>query len=291
MDDFSSVEHELRDRYLELPQLDSSSEERLRRNVSSRFAPRAPSKGHRPPPQQQTQILNSNAMPGRRRRRILAMGATLAAAVVLLTVQPWQATHRDDTARAAEMVTLQPRTILHVRAEGHRIYTPFWEQWLAPDGSWRDKHGGSSAAGPCTVENSFDADTHVISTYDATTHRIYRSTLRAATWFGPIDQVAQIRGWLNNGQLHAVGHARIEGRDVTRLLPTHGKDLRGVQAYYIDARTYAPVRWQIDATQWYDFTIYERLPGNALNDALTSVRAQHPNAGYHPGVRPTCSSG
>jgi hypothetical protein len=52
----------------------------------------------------------------------------------------------------------------------------------------------------------------------------------------------------------------------------------------VDARTYAPVRWQLDRTRWYDFTTYQQLPVTPANVALTNVQAQHPNAPVRRGL-------
>jgi hypothetical protein len=225
----------------------------------------------------------------------LALAAALGAVAIVMIAAPWQTAGRDDIARAAAMVALKPGTVLHVRADGHKIYTPFSEQWIAPDGSWRDEHGGSSAAGPCTVEGGFNAATHVLSVYDAPTRTVYSRHLgeAMARLSAYPDQIAQVRAWLAAGQLHGDGEARIDGRRVTRLVPTHGQRLRGVKAYYVDARTSAPVRWQLNAAQWYDFTVYERLPATAANLALTSIRAQHPEAALRRGWgrRGGCGSG
>jgi hypothetical protein len=68
---------------------------------------------------------------------------------------------------------------------------------------------------------------------------------------------------------------RIDGRDVIRLVPKHGKTFRGTMAYDVDARTHAPVRYEVNERQWYDITVYERLPASAANLALASVRASH----------------
>jgi hypothetical protein len=218
----------------------------------------------------------------RPRRRLLVLAAAVCAAAMLVVVEPWHTTSRNVARAASAMVDVKRGTILHLRADGHNIYTPFSEQWLAADGSWREQHGGSNASGPCTVEDGFDAPRRVMSSYDPPTNSIYwrKIPLAQGQFAAPI---TQLRGWLTSGQLRAAGKARIGGRNVTRLVPTHGKTLLGVQAYYVDSRTSAPVRWQINGKQWYDYTIYEQLPATRKNTALTSINALHPNATQHRG--------
>lgn len=215
-------------------------------------------------------------------RRLLALAAALCMAVVLVIAEPWQATGRNVARAASAMVAVKPGTILHIRADGHNIYTPFSEQWIAADGSWREQHGGSNASGACTVEDGYDATSRVMSNYDPRTNSTYHRKISLA--LGQLAApISHLRGWLTSGQLHAAGTTRIDGRTVTRLVPTHAQTLQGVRAYYVDARTSAPVRWQINATQWYDFTIYEQLPATRKNIALTSIHAQHPHATQHRG--------
>ena len=218
----------------------------------------------------------------RPRRRTLVLAALSAAATLLVIAEPWQTNDNDAVARAAAMVSPRRGSVLHVRAVGHRIYTPFMEQWLAPDGSWREEHGGTGPSGrPCTVEEGYEAATHVQSTFDAATGSIYRHMLSPSQvrFASQPDQIALVRGWLARGQLRSAGTALVDGRRVIRLVPSHGRQsLLGAIAYYVDARTYAPVRWQVNRTQWYDFTVYRQLPATPMNLALASIGAQHPHA-------------
>jgi hypothetical protein len=232
----------------------------------------------------------------RPRRRLLALGALIGATAVLAIAEPWQTSGDDAVARAAAVVSPKRGGVLHIRSEGHRIYTPFSEQWTAPDGSWREQHGGTDMSGPCTVEDGYDAKTHVLSTFDAGTNTIYRHTLSRAQirFASQPNQIAQVRTWLAHGQLRSAGAALIGDRRTLRLVPSNGRrSLLGAIAYYVDARTYAPVRWQLNGTQWYDFTIYRELPGTAANLALASIRAQHPDAALRQGwgAHNGCGSG
>jgi hypothetical protein len=211
---------------------------------------------------------------------------------MLVVIEPWHATGRNVARAASAMVDVKRGTILHLRADGHNIYTPFSEQWLAADGSWREQHGGSNAAGSCTVEDGFDVTSRLMSSYDRPTNSIYWRKIPLAQGQFPAP-ITQLRGWLASGQLRDAGKTRINGRTVTRLVPTHGKTLRGVQAYYVDSHTSAPVRWEINARQWYDYTVYEQLPATRSNKALTSINAMHPNATRHRGLSAPggCASG
>jgi hypothetical protein len=236
-------------------------------------------------------------------RRALVLGTAVAAAALVIA-QPWQTrAGGDDVARAAAALAPKPGTIIHVRSVGHRIYSPFSETWFVTGGgAWRNRHGGENANGPCTVETGFDPRTGIFSTWDASTQTIDVRSVPASTRGrdSPSDPTAQVRRFVAHGELHAAGHARIDGRDVIRLEPaahgtvwmqaTDGK-LLGYSRYFVDARTFAPVRWQISSTQWYDFTIYERLPEDQATLALTRVRAQHPSAPVHAGGHGDCGSG
>jgi hypothetical protein len=225
---------------------------------------------------------------------VVGLSAALAAAVVLLVVEPWQPTGETAVARAATMVSPEPRTVLHIRMDGHRISSPFFEQWIAPDGSWRELHGGSDPAGPCTIEDGYDASSRTASTYDPRTRTVYSLPLPPAqARLAQLDPMAKVREWLSGGRLRAAGDTLLDGRPVTRLVPTHGTSLFGAIAYYVDARTGRPVRWQVDATQWYDFTTYERLPATPRDLRLASLQDQHPQAAARHGWGATggCASG
>jgi hypothetical protein len=240
---------------------------------------------------------------GHRARRMLVIGTALAAAAVVIA-QPWQTrAGGGDVARAAAALALKPGTIIHVRAVGHKIYSPFSETWfVAGGGPWRDRHGGQNLEGPCTVEIGYDPRTGIFSTWDrsAGTIDVRRLPAGSSERYLPPDPIALVRRWVASGQLHTAGRTRIDGRDVVRLEPaahgtvwlqTTGGKLLGYSRYFVDASTFAPVRWQVNATQWYDYTIYERLPATPATLALTSVRAQHPNAAEHAGGNGDCGSG
>jgi hypothetical protein len=234
---------------------------------------------------EQVALERRQGVPARRRpvRRVVVglvgLCAMLATAVVLVVVEPWQPTGESAVARAATMLAPHARTVLHIRMDGHHIYSPFFEQWIAPDGSWREKHGGTGPSGPCTVEDGYSASDQIASTYDVRTRAIYRLPLPPAQIrLARLDPMAKVRSWLSGGRLRAAGEIILDGRRVTRLVPTRGKSLYGAIAYYIDVRTAQPVRWQVNATQWYDFTAYDRLPATPRNLRLTSLRAQHPQA-------------
>jgi hypothetical protein len=233
--------------------------------------------------------------PGKRRPvrgvGLVGLVATLVMAAVLLVVEPWRPTGETAVARAAAMVSPDPHTVLYVRMNGHQIAPPSWEQWIAPDGSWRLTYAGTNRSGPCTVEKGYSASSQIASTYAARTRTIYSLPLPPAqVRLARLDPLAKTRSWLASGRLHEAGELTLDGRRVTRLVPTHGTSLYGEIAEYIDARTAQPVRLQVSATKWYDFTAYERLPASPDNLRLTSLQAQHPRATLRHGWG-GCASG
>jgi hypothetical protein len=90
------------------------------------------------------------------------------------------------------------------------------------------------------------------------------------------DFAGQIRALLVSGGAHVVGHATVDGRDTLEI---SSKD--GHTTYYVDPSTYAPVELDTTGTDGgvsLVFNTYEFLPGNAANEALLSLTAQHPSA-------------
>jgi hypothetical protein len=236
-------------------------------------------------------VVSATRLRGLPRLRI-GLLAVLGAAVILVVVGPWRSDGKDDVARAAAAVALEPNTILHVRTAGHNIEPASSESWTAPDGSWRERHDATGPAGSCVAEDSFEASAGTLSAYDARSNTISSLKLSAAQIPRISEsQIALIRDLLLRGQLRPAGQIRIDHRNVTRLLPARGESLFAVAAYYVDARTSEPVRWQLSATQWYDFTTYQRLPANRMNLAKTSAQAQHPTAAIREGPRASIDCG
>jgi hypothetical protein len=245
------------------------------------------------------------ALRWRRRGLVLALAAAAATAVAVA----WPTDRGGSNSvvkRAAAALTPPPGRILHVRADGHNIYTPFSESWQTTTGPLRirSRVGGQNAAGPCTIEWSYDAGERTMATWDASTRTIYwnRVDERTERQIGFPDPLREIRAHLAAGRLREAGQQTVDGRRVIRLEPANG--LRrasegrvgdAVYAYLVDARTYEPVRWEISPTQWYDYTSYEYLPHDELTRQLLSLEAQHPGAprveGSPPDPAKACNFG
>lgn len=240
----------------------------------------------------------------RRRGVLLALTATVGMALVVA----WPTDRGGSDAvieRAAAALMPAQDQILHVRADGHNIYSPFSETWRTTTGPIivRSRWGGSNADGPCTIEFSYDAAARTMATWDAPTETIYwrRQEERTEKEIGFPDPLREIRAHLAAGKLREAGRQTIDGRPVIRLEPAQapaegaaGRAGDPVFAYAVDARTYEPVRWEISPTQWYDYTIYEYLPSNEQTRELLSLEAQHPAAARvegSPSHAKSCASG
>jgi hypothetical protein len=123
-----------------------------------------------------------------------------------------------------------------------------------------------------------------------------RLSFNTYTFNFPWDPVADLRRAISTGHAHDEGKTQLEGRTVERIrlsrLPcadptTHCPDT----AYlYVDPETFAPVERDafsaiatpgLPVVRYRSVTHYltfEYLPRTAANLALTSIRAQHPNA-------------
>lgn len=264
--------------------------ERLYREFRAHVAP--PTEGARAAARSRLAAGAGHARPpaSRSRRWALAVALSVAAGAALAVGWPTDRAGGDSVVeRAAAALTPPPGRILHVRAEGHNIYTPWSEHWQTTTGPLRirSRLGGSNAAGPCTIEWSYDAAERTMATWDASTRTIYwqRVDETTASQIGFPDPLREIRAHLAAGRLREAGRQTIDGRDVIRLEPAgglqpggEGREGDAVYAYAVDARTFQPVRWEISPTQWYDYTIYEYLPDDETARALLSLEAQHPGA-------------
>lgn len=244
--------------------------------------------------------------PLRSRRRGLVVVLVAAAATALAVAWPTDRGGNSVVERAAAALTPPPGPILHIRADGHNIYTPFSESWQTTAGPLRIRSlvGGQNAAGPCTIEWSYDAAAQTMATWDDSTRTIFWHSVdeRTRREIGFADPLREIRAHLAAGRLHEAGRQTIDGRAVIRLEPAEGIASRAearagdaVYAYAVDAQTYEPVRWEISPTQWYDYTIYRYLPDNEQSRRLLSLEAQHPGAprveGSPPDPAKACNFG
>ncbi len=249
---------------------------------------------------------------GRRRPtlrwRRLAGAVVLAAAIAIAAMVAWPTsspTRAITIERAAAALTPEPGRILHVRADGRNIYTPWYEYWQTTSGPMlrRSRGGGSNAAGPCTLEYSYDEATQTMASWDAGTRTIYRNRINPPTGkrIAFRDPLAQIRQHLKDGEFREAGRKTLDGREVIRLVPaqpaTTTPEAVGegdpVFTYYVDAATYKPVRQQISPTQWYDYTTYEYLADDDQTHRLLTIEAQHPGAPIVEGSpsKPSCGAG
>lgn len=223
------------------------------------------------------------------RRRGLTLALAAAAATALAVAWPEDRGGSSVVERAAAALTPPPGRILHVRADGRNIYTPFSESWRTTAGPlrFRARVGGQNAAGPCTIEWAYDAAARTTATWDASMRTVYwrRVDERTEEEMGFPDPLREIRANLAAGRLREAGRQTIDGRPVVRLEPASGVAAGAegrvgdpVYAYLVDAETLEPVRWEISPTQWYDYTIYEYLPDDEQTRRLLSLEAQHPGA-------------
>ncbi len=124
-----------------------------------------------------------------------------------------------------------------------------------------------------------------------------RLSFNTYTFNFPWDPVADLRRAISTGHAHDEGKTQLDGRTVERIrlsrLPcsdpnsTHCPD---TAYFYVDPETFAPVELDgfgiiappgVPAVRYRSITRYltfEYLPRTAANLALTSIRAQHPNA-------------
>jgi hypothetical protein len=105
------------------------------------------------------------------------------------------------------------------------------------------------------------------------------------------DPVSVLRAAIADGRAHEAGSTQLDGRSVLRIdldLPKHppadapplpaNAPMFHVEAYaYVEPETFRPIEITFGRDS-YRFLAYEYLPASAANLALTSVRAQHPNA-------------
>jgi hypothetical protein len=235
-------------------------------------------------------LLAATELPPRRdrgRRRWVVPGVATGAVAValLLAVQPWDRSSEGVVARAAAAVSPTGDTVVHLRAVGHGL-PPSFELWqVGTSGPFRIEAVGSLPTGTCTIESGFDFSARRESRWDPRFHRvdvqqIPANQLQNYRTFGVFTEV---RRNLARGVFREDGAARIGSRAVIRLVPTSPPAGTHV-VYYVDARTYAPVRWQLDRTRWYDVPVYQQLPVTPANLARTSVEAQHPDAPTHTGL-------
>lgn len=240
----------------------------------------------------------------RRRGVVLALAA--AAATALAVAWPADRGGNSVVERAAAALAPPPGRILHIRADGRNIYTPYSESWQTTTGPlrFRARVGGQNAAGPCTIDWSYDAAAGTTATWDASTRTIYwrRVDEQTEKEMGFRDPLREIRANLAAGKLRVVGRQTLDGRPVIRLEPAGGLQRAAegragdpVYAYIVDAETFEPVRWEISPTQWYDYTIFEYLPDDEPSRRLLSVDATYRGAprveGSPPADGKTCGFG
>jgi hypothetical protein len=232
----------------------------------------------------------------RRRVAVVAIGCAVVAVVGLMVARGRDG-GIDVVSKAAAAISPRSGEILHYRLDGVRIVTPYYEEWqiAGPPKRSRGITQGSDRSGdPCLLETSVVLDesgtSEVRSSWDATTNTVYVSPPRALP--GPPilpDAFVELQKHLAEGDLVERGRDTINGRAAILLEP---RDVSGLSeegrfgdltqefAYYVDATTYAPVRWVVSRKygQYYDVPVFEYLAANPANLALVSVDGAHPGS-------------
>jgi hypothetical protein len=284
-------------------------------------------------------VLRRNAtLDGRRRRswpprsRYLLAGAVVlvVVSVVSLTVAaPWRGGPSIVDRAAAAILTPNSRQILYERITFRRsgfVHAP--QGPTVQIRAWVD--GGSPRSFRIRTDNphgkSFSPDGQTVVTFpsdfggnvgsaDGLSYSFTDRDLAPVPFWKPItqailDPAAYVRASLTSGRATADGSTTIRGRRVLRIRIASHPPFHSVTGalFYVDARTYRPVRIELNANlpfesrvgypycltfamlygcnnnpgphaMWvYDFTDYRYLPRTAANRKLANIQAMHPNA-------------
>jgi hypothetical protein len=196
------------------------------------------------------------ARPWHSRWGALLFATTLVAAafLVLTIVAPWQSSRTILDRAQAALLAPSAGTILYERVTVHPIvFSPrgtvarvqLWVDGARPrrfrmtfGGAWRVELGGT--LGTSTGLN-----------YVASDHALHRAAFPFRVRQSDLDPAAFIRTALRSGQAKVDGRATIRGHDVIRIRVNawfnapSGRRLEPIALYYVDARTYRPVRFVI----------------------------------------------
>jgi hypothetical protein len=255
--------------------------------------------------------------PGLNRLLLAAATVAIAAAVALLIAAPWD-NSPGFLAKAQAALTPPPGSVLHMKWEETDYPTnPQCTVTRGPNEIWIDQtephryralffgldpyQPGDPRAHVCSKSTPYEFGGTL--TFGAQAEWALRFVPPNRLWFQtytfnfPWDPVADLRRAIGAGHAHDEGKTRLDGRIVERIrlspLPCPDPTTTpcpDVAYFYVDPETFAPVEldgfaaiapYGVPAVRFRDvmrFSTFEYLPRTAANLALTSIRAQHPNA-------------
>jgi hypothetical protein len=242
--------------------------------------------------------------PRRLTRRMAAAAAAVAFGIALLSAlsgdgslpgrgpEPASAVER-----AAAVLVGSEDEILHTVTRATRSDDPgrverteTWEMLAAPHDMRRVTGRGDVTRELATVDGRpqvYLSSENAISTLapDVELPRGAGRERKLAPLLNPFDGLASFRedllGLLRSGDAREAGRTTVDGRAAIRIAT------RLATTMLVAATTYEP----IEIRQVFDdgivvttrFETFERIPASAANEALLSLRAQHPDATWNPG--------
>lgn len=236
--------------------------------------------------------------------------ATAAAAVGLLLAAPWQqgpgaltpAQAANVLRRVAAATSPKPGWVFHERtvtlAPGYPQRTEdIWRQDAPP---YRFRTVSQWSDDTPSVEVGGTTEPPRLFVYDAASRRLYRNPPQIPLRHGPYqDQALALRQQLagkpvtpQGGRWRVMSRTKLDGRSVYRLTLVMPPPIGYVRLdYYVDAKTYVPVRVVTptianpSANEVTRFEVYEYLPPTADSLKLADIRAQHARVATEPGTR------
>jgi hypothetical protein len=226
----------------------------------------------------------------RRRRRVLALGSALAALAVIavVAIDPF-APSSSRLVAAARAATVPARVVEHVvtttqQIEGDRTVTSRDEIWTASGEPLGYREIVDNPVYGGIIERA-DAP-GVSSTFDAASGVIYERTLPPdfinLDPTRPSEDLVMVRRALTYSGARDKGPVIYEGRTLQRF-DFGSRESNGQRcSYYATREEYVPVAVDcvnLVGSPWVRAHIaYEFLERSEANDALLSIRAQHPGA-------------
>lgn len=250
-------------------------------------------------------------------RRLLPIGAAVAvaAAAALFLTTPWSSSP-GLLAKAAAALTVPPGRILHEKwTEAERLLLPdgrtctgksAGEFWIdEPTNRFRAVMRDPNAPYPhpptlaekmkeaCKpAEPAYEIGGHVLGTGGfqfVPPNRLGRVAPDVIAFGGgPYDPAGSLRRALRSGHARDRGETELNGRTVELITERYCLNRaggsgsactqRGTDRFYVDPKTYYPVKVVTATGDVIRFAAYEYLPRTEANLALTNIRAQHPHA-------------
>jgi hypothetical protein len=160
-----------------------------------------------------------------------------------------------------------------------------WQQTVSPFNERQIVIAGNRRLEVATVDG-------VPQLYDAATNTIFTTPPQTSTDVPPtkdsapakargeVEQLdggvdryrAKILALLQSGKVREDGRVTVDGRDAIRIVSTAADVI-----LLVDAGTYEPIEWRLGGSTTR-FPAYEHLAASDANEALLSLRAQHPDA-------------